>query len=269
MMDLLLGAVQLGFALLLTVLFGLWFVSLSLAWSWAQQRSLSEKTSVSLAEVLAIASIEWGGFLTVAALQFLRRRPVYEAPPIRSQESPRSHYPIIFVPSLHLNSGLFQILQWRLHKHHYKSLWPFDWPSFLRNADLMEEELLRFIESRIQKTNSPELTIISFGTSGPIVAKTLKRAELQSLKVKWLAISAPIHPTAPLSFLQTERWKSSVTLLTESLQSPDAVIAGERDTLCYPVSVFERMPDLHLRDVGHFGALLHSSTTKFVLDFLK
>ncbi len=264
-----LGAVQLCFSLLLTVLLGLWLVSLSLAWSWAQQRSLNDKTSVSLAEVLAIASIEWGGFLTLAALQWLKRRPVYEAPPIRPQESPRSHYPIIFVPSLHLNSGLFQILQWRLHKHHYKSLWPFDWPSFLKNADLMEEELLRFIESRIQKTKSPEVTIISFGTSGPIVAKTLKRPELHGVKIRWLGISAPLKPTAPLSFLQTERWKSSLTLISEGRRSPDAIVAGERDTLCYPVEVFERTPDLQLKDVGHFGALLHSSTTQFVLDFLK
>ncbi len=268
-MDLLLGALQLGFALLLTLLFGLWFVSVSLAWSWAQQRSMAEKASVSLAEVLAIASIEWGGFLTVGALQFLRRRPVYEAPPIRLNESPRSHYPIIFVPSLHLNSGLFQILQWRLQKHHYKSLWPFDWPSFLKSAELMEEELLRFIESRIQKTKSPELTIISFGTSGPIIAKTLKRPELESLKIKWIAISAPLHATAALSFLQTERWKSSLTLTTASRRPPDAVIAGERDTVCYPVAVFEREPDLQLKDVGHFGSLLHSSTTQFVLDFLQ
>ena len=134
---------------------------------------------------------------------------------------------------------------------------------------MLEEELLRFIVSRISKTRSPKITLISFGTSGPVVARVVSRPELASVAVKWVAISAPVKACASLSFLKSRRWKSSLELKTNSTRVPHQLAVGERDTVCYPEEVFGKEPDLTIPDVGHYGALLHSSTTQFVLNVLK
>ncbi len=142
------------------------------------------------------------------------------------------------------------------------------WKFFLQEPLFLEEQLFRFLLKVQADTGSTRMTLISFGSSRPIIARVLARAELQSFNIRWIAISASQELGSALEFIQTPRLqKAYATCATISI-NPHVLIAGAKDTLCYPLSVFGEPAPTLIADVGHYGALLHSKTIDTVLSDL-
>lgn len=238
----------------------LFLLNILAAWAWAQ----SQSREVSLAEILSTAGIEWGSMLVFGVCHLFPPSRTLEAPPLFFIESPRRQSPIVFIPSLHTGRGLFKILIWRLKKHHFSSLWPFTWKSFLTSSVLLEDQIRDFLNMVIQRTQSSQITIISFGTSRPVISRVLNDPILRASCQTWIAISAPEQISSTLRFISTPRLRSVFQNNGDGPQ-PDLVITGSHDTFCYPDSVFGNVRRVTIEPVGHYGSLFHSEVVQNIM----
>jgi pimeloyl-ACP methyl ester carboxylesterase len=253
---------ELIFIVLMLCILGLFLISLLFAWAWGMAQ---EETSLSVLDILAVASVEWGAFLTVAVAQLQPVRHFHEAPPLRDRNFSPQQLPVIFVPSLHLGAGLFRFLTWRLKKNFWNSLWLFQWKPFLRDPLLLEDQLHSFIEETLQRTQATRFRIVSFGTSRPIVANVLHRADLSEYCDKWIAISSPASLPKSLRFFSSAKAKRAYQNALGIEKIPDLLIVGENDFFCYPSSCWGESQQVVLPHVGHFGTPLHALCTQSVI----
>lgn len=193
---------------------------------------------------------------------------ISEAPPLKELEAAPHQIPIIFVPSLHLGSGCFSFLFWRLKKNFWNNLWPFQWKSFLEKTELLEDQLFEYIQEVISRTQTQRFRVISFGTSRPLVARVLNNPKLKAYCDHWVAISSPEKLSPTLKFFGTRRMYDAYEKFEES-KKPDLVIVGEGDLICYPREVFGEGQRLQVPQVGHFGTLLHAHTTQAIMKELE
>src|SRR5690606_37099082 len=131
-----------------------------------------------------------------------------------------------FVPSLLTGAGIFQVLKWLLKNRHFKSLWPYTWKTFLRDRLLLEDHLRSYIEHVLAKTEASHFRIISFGSSRPIVAAVLARADMTKACDKWIAISSPLRPTQTMLFLAGKRFEAAYAERSPTEREPNLVIFG-------------------------------------------
>jgi len=250
------------------------FFSLLFAWAWAQAQNSAQTAgglgrSVSFTELLSVAAVEWGAFLTIMICHLIPMRYFHEAAPLRDGEFTVQQVPIIFVPSLNLGAASFQFLFWRLKRNYWNSLWPFQWKSFLESPDLLEDQLRNFIKQVVSNTEAKRFRIISFGTSRPIVSRALDDSNLQAYCDRWIAISAPEVLSDTLRYVSTKKslqcYGVNYSSNVNSKKRPDLVICGENDFICYPRQVFGDSRHLVLGHMGHLGSLLHSDTTQAIL----
>lgn len=232
-----------------------------LSWSKAQ-RLQSEQ---SFAVILSEAAVEWGAAVSLLVAQLFSLKAIHETPPIGDQEVAPQQIPVIFVPSLHSGSGVFIFLVWRLKKNFWNSLWPFRWKSFLRNPEFLKDQLLNYIEEVLRKTNSKRFRLVSFGSSRQIISQILQDSRLRNYCDRWLAISGPEKISEVHQFLRSQTLIESFSDSSSGLVSPDIVIVGETDSFCYPENVWGDVPVVKLSNVGHFGAALHSTTTRTIM----
>lgn len=221
--------------------------------------------SISFNELLSVAAVEWGAFLTIMSCHLLPLRSFHEAAPLRDGEFTIQQVPVIFVPSLNLGAASFQFLFWRLKKNYWNSLWPFQWKSFLESPELLEDQLRNFIKQVIANTETKRFRIISFGTSRPIVSRVLDDTHLQAYCDRWIAISSPEILPDTLKFVATKKSLLCYNSSVNTKKRPDLVILGENDFICYPRQVFGESRQLVLSQMGHLGSLLHSETTQAIL----
>jgi hypothetical protein len=271
-MGLVIGVLQLLFVILMLGGILLFLFNFALAWAWSQHRVQAENEQISFANILTTASIEWIAMVILSAGQFRKLKPFFEAPPLEyidPSELPGKQIPLIFIPSLHTAGGLFSILMWRLKKHFYVSLWPHSWKSFLKDSRLLEDELSEYIRMVLQKTKSPRFRVLSFGSSRRIVSRVLSSEEFSKSCDKWIALSAPETASSTMKFLQTERIKSSYLEDTAPLfRSPDLLIYGNHDMICYPLSVWGELKKYPVSPVGHYSLLVHPEIVQKVLEEL-
>lgn len=274
MLTFVLASLEFLFVLLMLACLTSFFFSLLFAWTWAQAQNSTHSTpgagrSVSFNELLSVAAVEWGAFLTIMTCHLLPMRSFHEAAPLRDGEFTIQQVPVIFVPSLNLGASSFQFLFWRLKKNYWNSLWPFQWKSFLESPDLLEDQLRNFIKQVILNTEAKRFRIISFGTSRPIVSRVLDDTNLQAYCDRWIAISAPEILPDTLRFVTTKKslncYSPTYSASANSKKRPDLVILGENDFICYPRQVFGESRQLVLSQMGHLGSLLHSETTQAIL----
>lgn len=264
-MEFLLILAQALFILFIFAIALLYLFCLLLAWAWGQSTSEIEEDQMSFGFLLSTAAIEWGAILTLIPGQILGSKIFHEAPKITSgRESPKQ-IPVIFVPSLQTGAGIFRILLWRLKEHYFTSLWPFSWKPFLIANDLLEDQLLDFLQNILKKTESPAIRMISFGSSRPVIGRVLKHPSLSEIQVKWIAISAPKSLSQTLRFLSSPKSKSVYSETRMGLE-PDLLIRGQTDLFCYPDSVWGEGRQLKLPTVGHFAAVLYPTTVQRILD---
>lgn len=250
------------FMLLLLCLF---VFQLNLAWSWAQSLNKHQKR-VSFTEIISTAAIEWGAILSLIGCHLFPPKRFFEAPPITNSDAAPQQLPVIFVPSLHTGSGVFRFLIWRLQQNFWNSLWPFSWKSFLNNPLLLEDQLLNFIEEVIEKTGAQRFRIISFGSSRPIIAQVLNQKGLSAYCDRWIAVSSPQFLSEALQLLHTKKLKDVYQRQDrDSEKNPNLLIVGENDLICYPSQVWDCEKIITLPRVGHYGAVLHSATTRSIL----
>ena len=267
MIDIFLGLFEalfvLGMLLLMAILLG----SLLLAWSWGQKSSLVDGgKNMTFSEILTVAGIEWGAFIVLFFSQWSRLPTFQESPRLEKGESPKvSQLPVVLVPSLHLGSGIFRVLMWRLKSHYFQSIWPFSWKSFLHQNTLLEDQLHRFVLECLERTGSNAITIVSFGSSRPLVSRVLNRPDLSDKQIRWICVSGPKESSDVYRFLSTPRLRKAFEQKT--YLEPDVLIVGKNDTVCYPSSIFEESA-LVIPEVGHYGCLLHSTTVQKILDEL-
>lgn len=228
----------------------------------------NKSANISLSEIFTTAGIEWGAFVTLLVCQIKGLDAVWEAPKFEEKDLETkirsTQIPVILIPSMHFGASMFRFLYFRLRSHFYKSLWPFSWKSFLQDANLLEDQLARFLEDTLEKTGAPAFFVISFGSSYPIVAKCLSRPRFASKKFKWISISGPQIKSAPMKLISSPRIRSAFMQPTEG--KPEMQIVGECDTLCYPHEVFGTPSPILIPNMGHYGVLLHSKTTQSILE---
>lgn len=241
-------------------------LALLFAWAWGMQR---DQDSLNVIDILAVASVEWGAFLTIVAAHFKPLRNFYEAPPLKGKEFSAQQLPVIFVPSLHLGAGLFHFLTWRLKKNFWNSLWLFQWKPFLRDPILLEDQLYSFIQRTLRTTQASQFRIVSFGTSRPLVAKVLGRSDLAEYCDKWIAISAPEDLPRSLRFFSSLKTGKAYLSSAEKRRAPDLLIVGENDFFCYPEACWGEGKKVVLPHVGHFGASLHALCTQSIMKELQ
>jgi hypothetical protein len=259
-----LGFLELLFLLGVTAALGSFFMSLLFAWSWAQHQSQMGR-SVSLIDYLRVAAVEWGAFLTLVGCHFRKLQAYHEAPPLLAGQFTIQQVPVIFVPSLHSGVESFQFLFWRLKKNYWNSLWPFRWKSFLEDPSLLEDQLHDYILKVIEKTKTQRFRIVSFGSSRPLVSRVLSRSDLTAYCDRWIAVSAPLRLPSTLRFVSTKRLLSVYVEEAVTQKHPDLMIIGDNDTICYPREIFGESRKIVIDQVGHFGTLLHSTTTQSIL----
>ncbi len=261
-MEYLIALSQLIFVLFMLGIMCLFLLVLLQTWSWAQQ----QEPEMSFADILSTTAIEWGALIT---LMFTHLKPpaiFNETPPIGREKHDAKQYPILFVPSLHTGRGVFSILCWRLKKHFYTSLWPFQWKPFLNSSALLEDQLLQFILEITRKTNSPILRVMSFGSSHPIVARVLDHPSLSHITKKWISVSGPRSMSQTMKFLSTRRIREVFAADFKFRSRANLLIHGSRDVFCWPESIFEAERMVSVHPVGHFSVLLHPTTVQRALD---
>ncbi len=251
---------------ILFVIFALlsFLVSLLFTWSWGQTQS-DLGHSISLRKILSVTAVEWGAGLSLLGCHFKKLHTYHEAPPLVSGQHTIQQVPVIFVPSLHLGVESFHFLFWRMKKNYWNSLWPFRWKSFLENPELLEDQLHHYLLEVIRATATQRFRIISYGSSRPIVSRVLKRADLQAYCDRWIAISAPEKLPSSMRFVSSKKLLQVYEESSSEYRRPDLLLIGENDTLCSPREVFGSGRQIILDQVGHFGALLHSTTTQSIL----
>lgn len=232
------------------------------SWAWAMNQ---EEKKLSFSEILAVAAVEWGAFLSLLAAHLRPHRDFYEAPPLRDRDITSHQLPIIFVPSLHLGAGVFRFLMWRLRKNFWNSLWLFRWKSFLNDPELLEDQLQTYIATVIERTKASRFRIVSFGTSRPLVSQVLSRPDLAAYCDKWIAVSSPKLLPKSLNFLSLARAKKSYQRFQKEGRDPDLLIVGENDFFCYPTECWGEVKQVILPHVGHFGAALHALCTQNIM----
>jgi len=241
---------------------------LLLSWTWAQVSEDADQDSIGLTEILSTTGIEWGAILTLTLGQIRGVERFWEAPPLSAGIISARQIPIVFVPSLHTGSGIFKILIWRLQKHFFTSLWPFSWRSFLKSNDLLEDQLLKFIQDVLKTTRSSQVRVVSFGTSRPVISRVLAHPSLSDYQKKWIAISAPKTLSRTLKFLSSVRLKSVFQNDFRIGQEPNLLIRGSHDVFCYPKDVWGETQSITISPVGHYSVLLHPATVQRTLDEL-
>lgn len=265
-MDVLITTSQVLFIIFMLGIMALFLFSLLFTWAWAQQ----SEPAPSFAEILAISGIEWGGMLTLLMVgHLLPPKIFFEAPPLDSPHVSSRQIPIVLVPSLHTGRGLFFLLCWRLRKNFCASLFPFSWKTFLHTKELLEDQLLGFIESVLAKTKSTEIRVISFGTSRPVVTRVLTHRRLDSVKAKWIAISSPKSLGLTLKFLTTKRLQQAYETQPEDIDiDPQLHIIGSHDVFCYPKELFGNGRSTVISMAGHYSILLQSQVVlKIMAEF--
>lgn len=212
--------------------------------------------------LISQAAVEWAGILSLLVAHLRQPKIYHETPPLHlAPVHTPEQIPILFIPSPHMGASVFNLALWRFKKHFWLSLWPFQWKPFLQDPLLLEDQLKAFIQEVLKKTEAPVFRVISFGSSYPIVAKSI---ESFSQCDKWVAISSSKDLSAVMNFLSAERVKEAYQKLS-SKKIPNLVIRGENDTVCYPASLFSSEQELIVPEIGHFGCLLHSSTIRKLL----
>ena len=260
LLEILLGLIILSLLIL-------YFFSLLLVWSWAQ----SMKPETGMIEIFSTAAIEWGAVVSVIVTHLRRAKPFFEAPPLKPTDPgpvSSTQLPVIFVPSLHTGASLFNFLLWRLKKHYFASLWPYNGSSFLKNGRLIEDEIEQFIEMVLTKTGATQFKIVSFGSSRTIIAKLLEKKYSKNCK-KWIAVSAPEKLSPPFKLLSSERLRSTFQESEPFRLQPDLLIVGTHDSLCYPEEVWGAAKRISVPSLGHYSVFLHSTTTQKVLEALQ
>lgn len=235
---------------------------LNITWTWAQHHL---STQPSFREILSLAAIEWGAIISLEFSHLFRMKIFFEAPPIAQSDVTPQQLPVVFVPSLHTGAGIFNFLFWRLKKNFWNSLWPFRWKPFLNQPELLVDQLRQYIQNVIERTKTNRFRIVSFGSSRPIVSRLLDDQKLSIYCDKWIAISSPAQLSAPLELLSTRKLKLAYRKSENLERNPDLLIVGENDFWCYPDKVWGNSKRISLSRVGHFGTLLHSTTTQNVL----
>lgn len=275
-MGVLAAVLQIVFGLIMSILLILFGFFLLTAWSWAQHQTENDsEPHPKWVDIISLAAVEWGAFLTLLAFHGRRLENIWEAsqfaPRDWEQRIPSTQLPIVLVPSPLWSSSLYRLLFYRLRAHYYKSIWPFSFKSFVRDQSLLQYDLEVFLKEVMAKTGSLKLTVISFGSSRPLVARALASKELASLDVQWIAISAPSKLSAPHKLL---RWPSIHSIYSnagDEVRAPDILIRGERDSLTYSRDNVWGQPlrTEIIQDVGHYGALLHSKAVQQILAVLE
>jgi len=261
-MTLVISVLQLLFALFMLCIIGLFLFSLLMSWSWAN----SQKEGIKLREIVSMAGVEWGSMIILLFGHLFPPGIFYHAPPLSRGAKSSKQIPIIFVPSLHTGSAIFFSLIWRLKIHHYTSLWPFSWKSFLRSPTLLEDNLANHINKVLDKTQSSRFRIVSFGTSRPLVSRLLSRTNFKKACDKWIAISAPGSMSKTMRFLTTSRMNITYSDLETCEKKPDVLVHGTHDTYCFPSTIWDVEKRVSIRPIGHYGTLLHSVTVRTILE---
>lgn len=260
-MELVILLAQTFFVIFMLSIILLFSFILLLTWAWAQQRD--EETSI--IEVFSTTSIEFGALLTLLPGQLFPPSVEHEAPPLSSGKISSTQVPIVFVPSLHTGRGIFTILFWRFKKHFFTSLWPFEWKSFLKKEELLEDQILEYFVQVIHRTKSNRLHILSFGSSRKLVGRALLSPQLSGIEKKWIAISGPRILGQVYRFLSTARIRSLLKEDSRPEAEPHLLIRGTHDVLCFPDSVWGETRQSIIHRVGHYSTLLHPTTVQRAL----
>jgi hypothetical protein len=263
-MGLIISVLQFVFGAFMIVLLFLFLFSLLLSWTWAQ----AQKKHPSFTEILSVTATEWGSQVILIWGHLFPPKVFHHAPPLSRGVRSKKQIPVILVPSLHTGAGIFFTLIWRLKNHHFTSLWPFTWKSFLRSQTLFEDALADYIQDVLKKTQSNRFQIISFGTSRPLVANVISQPRFAKSCIKWIAISAPAATSRTMKFLSTAKLRSAYTEAENIEKIPEILIHGTHDTFCFPNSLWTAEEKVAISPIGHYGTVLHSKTVQAVLEGL-
>lgn len=264
-MEILLWLFQATFVMSVLCITLLFVIAFALSWSRAQ----SEAPHLGFIEILTIAGIEWGAWISLMAAHLRPVKSFHEAPPLKTAYPHPRQVPIIFIPSLHTSCRIFGMLLWRLKQNFCTSLWIFSWKSFVRDELLLKKSLLVFIQEIAAETKSNEIHLISFGTSRPVIASLLEDPGLKNLRFRWIAISAPAFRSSTLRFLSTDRLNNTFKSESPTQKQPDLLIRGSEDFFCYPNDIWGKVPNIVVERMGHYSTLLHSKTTQTVLEYFE
>lgn len=262
---------QILFVILMLGIIGLFALNLMLSWAWAQNQSSDLKTSHGLRDILSIASVETIAQIILGIGHFRKPKVFLDAPPLDSVASHfvRKQLPVIFIPSLHTGAGLFSVMIWRLKRHNYSSLWPFAWKPFLKDHELLEDQLADYLRQVLIRTRGTRFRIVSFGSSRRVISHVLQMPEFKEACEKWIAFAAPSKASATMKFMLTARIRSSY-IEDESIltKHPHALLVGTHDIYCYPKEVFGEDNIEFVEPVGHYSLMIHPSVTQKAIEEL-
>ena len=257
-----LDVLELVFAVLMLCVILLYALLFSCVWAWAQNNI---EANFDFFDLISATAIEWGAIISLIVLHFYPARVYHEAPPLKEDRDSPTLTPIIFVPSLHTGSSIFNFMIWRLKKNNWHSLWHFQWKFFLKDSELLEDQLFNTISEVIEKTNARRFRIVNFGSSRPVVMRVLNRKDLRAYCDKWIAISSPISLSNFFQFISSIRLKKVYATIESENKNPDLQIIGENDFFSYPISHFGEGRKILIPKIGHFSCLLHSTTIQSTL----
>jgi hypothetical protein len=273
-MEVIVGLLQLSFIVVMLGLLSILLICLLLSWTWAQHRSMEGKP-LSFASWMSAAAVEWGAIVCLLASHLKKPKTVHYTPRFLSREDgaqmPPTQRPIVFVPSLHSSSRLFQFLVYRLRSNYFKSLWPLSLPSFLKDPELLVWDLKNRLLEVHRKTGSFEFHVVSFGSSRPLVAQALSEiSQMYGIQLRWICLSGAAKISGPLQFLAPPRTLRIYESWPREERSPDLLVSAENDFFLYPDSIWgSSLRHVVVPDVGHFACLLHSATVQAILSELQ
>ncbi len=258
-MNFILAILQLLFILSIAGVLTLFVIAFALSWTRHQEVA----PQASLFDILTVAAVEWGAWITLGLFMLKPSHSFFEAPPERDQALHPHQIPIIFIPSLHTNGRIFNSLRWRFEQNFCTSLWIFSWRAAISEPQLLETQIVHFLQDVLENTRSRSIRIISFGSSRPLVARALDRAAFETISIRWICISGAAKLSKTHHFLHTRRLLKTYQLPFQRV--PDRVLIGEHDLFQYPISLFDHPSPVVLEGVGHYASLLHSATIQTIL----